>query len=119
MTEPTAEKGPVSDDWKSFYSNPSSSQPAEPEAPRRRGWADFRGLTWWQLVLSFLPLLLIGLGGLIGGLIGAGAMVINLKIARSQMGSIAKAGSMILIAGLAYIVWSIVVTIIISALSAV
>lgn len=105
MTEPTAGKGPV------------YSDPAQPAQRQRRGWADFRGLTWWQLVLSFLPLVLIGIGGLIGGAIGAGAMVVNLKIARSQMGAIAKAGSMILVVGLAYVVWSVVVTIIISALS--
>jgi hypothetical protein len=47
------------------------SQTASPKGDR---WAAFHGLRWWQLVLSLLPLALIGLGGLVGGAVGAGSL---------------------------------------------
>lgn len=81
------------------------SQTAAPKGDR---WAVFRGLSWWQLVLSLLPLVLIPLGGLVGGAIGAGAAWVNLKVARSAMNVAVKALVMILVVGAAYVVLSII-----------
>ncbi|MGW2043499.1 hypothetical protein, partial [Streptomyces virginiae] len=44
-------------------------------------WAKFRGLAWWQLVLSIAPILLLPVGGAIGGAIGAAGMFVNLSLA--------------------------------------
>lgn len=79
-------------------------------------WAAFRGLSWWQLVLTLLPLALIALGGLIGGAVGGGAAWVNLKIARSAMPAAVQALVMIVVAGAAYLVWLVVVAIIASAI---
>jgi hypothetical protein len=71
-------------------------------------WAAFRGLSWWQLVLSLVPLALIGLGGLIGGAVGGAGTWVNLKVARSALHPAVKALVMIMVIGAAYVVWLIV-----------
>src|SRR5258708_5372612 len=47
---------------------PTPPIPPPPAPPRRRdAFADFRGRRWWELVLIFLPITLIPIGGLLGG----------------------------------------------------
>lgn len=59
----------------------------EPSVPVRKDrWAAFRGLAWWEVVLSLLPLALIGVGGLVGGLFGAVGLMINLNLAKRRLG---------------------------------
>ena len=73
---------------------------------KRDRWASFRGLTWWQVGLSVLPLVLL-VGGLVGGAAGAGAMVVNLWLAKRQLGGAVKALAMIgvdLVAVVVYVV---------------
>ncbi|MET9890977.1 hypothetical protein ABZZ47_12300 [Streptomyces sp. NPDC006465] len=53
-------------------------------------WAKFRGLAWWQLVLSIVPMLLMPVGGAIGGVIGAAGLFANLSLARKPFGTPVK-----------------------------
>jgi len=76
------------------------------EKPDR--WAAFRGLSWWQLVLSLLPLVLIGLGGLVGGAVGGAGAWLNLKVARRSLHPAVKALAMIAVVVGTYVVWSFV-----------
>ncbi|GIF67443.1 hypothetical protein Ais01nite_54780 [Asanoa ishikariensis] len=76
---------------------------------KRDRWAAFRGLSWWQLVLSLLPLVLIALGGLIGGAIGGAGAWLNLKLARRSLHPALKALAMIVVGVAAYVVWVVVV----------
>lgn len=55
----------------------------------------FDGLSPWQLVLSLLPLGLLLIGGAIGGGVGALGMVANVKIAKTQLPTPAKAAAML------------------------
>src|ERR1041384_3371524 len=64
---------------------------------KRDRWAAFRGLSWWQLVLSLLPLVLIGLGGLVGGAVGGAGAWLNLKVARRSLHPAVKALVMIVV----------------------
>lgn len=59
----------------------------------------------WQIVLVFLPLALIVLGGLIGGLIGAVGFAVNSLIARSAARGPVKALGMVAVAAIAGLVW--------------
>ncbi|MEU1618056.1 hypothetical protein ABZ479_12245 [Streptomyces sp. NPDC005722] len=58
-------------------------------------WAQFRGLSPWQAGGTYLPLVLIVFGGLLGGLAGGAATMINLKIARSGMAPAVQALAMV------------------------
>ncbi|MFJ3979364.1 hypothetical protein [Streptomyces sp. NPDC090021] len=58
-------------------------------------WARFRGLAWWQLVLSIVPILLLPVGGVIGGAIGAAGLFANLSIARKPFGTPVKVLAML------------------------
>lgn len=84
------------------------SQYPQSSSQKSDRWAAFRGLSWWQLVLSLLPLALIGLGGLIGGAVGGAAAWANLKVARSALHPAAKALVMVMVVGAAYVVWLII-----------
>ncbi|GGX93109.1 hypothetical protein [Streptomyces fructofermentans] len=53
-------------------------------------WAKFRGLTWWQTVLSVAPMLLMVLGGAIGGVMATLGLFANLSIARKPLGTPVK-----------------------------
>jgi hypothetical protein len=66
--------------------------------------ASFKGLAWWELLLVLLPLGLVLLGGLTGGIFGAVAILSNLAIARRPFSSPAKAAMMIAIVVLAYLI---------------
>jgi hypothetical protein len=56
-----------------------------------------RRLRRWEIALTFLPLGLIVLGGLIGALFGSGAAAINARLARSTLRAPIRAVGMILI----------------------
>ncbi len=87
---------------------PPGYGPTPPPQPRQSFFDQFRGLAWWQLVLVFLPLGLVILGGLIGGVIGAIALISNLAIARRPLSTGVKAAAMIGIVFVAYLVLFIV-----------
>jgi len=72
----------------------------------------FRGLSWWELVLVFLPIGLVVLGGLIGGVIGAIALLSNLAIARRPLSPGVKAAVMIGIVFVAYLIVYVIAVII-------
>lgn len=76
--------------------------------PRKSFFDQFRGLAWWELVLVFLPLGLVIIGGLIGGVIGAIGLLSNLAIARRPMSSGVKATAMIGVVIMAYLVLFII-----------
>jgi hypothetical protein len=59
-------------------------------------------------VLSLLPVGLIPLGGLIGGLFGGAAVAINLGLARRPLGAGLQAAAMLGVAVAAYVVWFVV-----------
>ena len=44
-----------------------------------------RALAWWEYVLCALPLLLIPVGGALGGVIGAMAAYVNLRLMRTDL----------------------------------
>jgi hypothetical protein len=89
------------------YSPPTgASAPTPPQPPpQRQTFLDrFRGLAWWELALVLLPLGLIFLGGLVGGVFGAIALLSNLAIARRPFSSGVKAALMIAVVVVAYLV---------------
>jgi hypothetical protein len=81
--------------------------------PSRPGIFDsFRGLIWWQLLLVVLPFGLVLLGGLIGGVFGAIAILTNLAITRRPYSSLRQAAMMIGIVVLAYLIVYVIVLLI-------
>ena len=89
--------------------------PQSPQPPKQSFFDRFRGLRWWELVLVLLPLGLVFLGGLIGGVIGAIALLSNLAIARRPISSARKVALMIAISFIAYTVVIIIATLIYAA----
>jgi hypothetical protein len=75
--------------------------------PRRStGFFDqFRYMRWWQLVLVVLPLSLIGIGGIVGGILGALAALGNTYVARSRLSVTTKVLVMLGVLFAAYFVW--------------
>lgn len=93
---------------------PPAPAPAPP--PARRGFFDqFKGLQWWEIVLTVLPLGLVVIGGLIGAVIGILGLIGNLAIARSKMSTTIRAVAMIGVVILCYVVIFIVAGIIYTA----
>jgi hypothetical protein len=92
---------------------PTTSE-VQPAAKKDR-WASFRGLRWWQLVLVFLPVGLLGVGGALGGLIGGVGLVSNLTLARRQFGTGLKVLAMIGVVVASYALYFVIVAIIFSA----
>lgn len=84
---------------------------------RKDRWAMFRGLAWWQLVLSLLPVGLIPLGGLIGGLFGGAAVAINVWLARRQLGAALQVMAMLGVSIAAYVLWFVVARAILGAVA--
>ncbi|MDX3215423.1 hypothetical protein PV318_07795 [Streptomyces sp. ME02-6991-2B] len=81
--------------------------PLPDSAGKRDPWSQFRGLPPWQVAGAVLPLVLIVAGGLLGGLAGGAATVINLTTARSGLSSALKTLAMagvVLAAAVAYLV---------------
>lgn len=77
--------------------------PGTSQAPAAKDrWARFRGLRWWQLVLAFLPLVLLPIGGALGGAIGVVAMLANLVLARRPFSTGLKVAAMLGVVVLAY-----------------
>jgi hypothetical protein len=56
-------------------------------------------------VLTLLPIGLVGIGGLFGGLIGAIGLVVNLWLARRQIGTGLKVVAMVSIVIACYVVY--------------
>lgn len=77
---------------------------AAPDLGKPDPWARFRGLTWWQWVLSVLPL-----GLFIGGALGAGiaclGVAANTTIARKRFPAPLKALAMTGVVLAACLVW--------------
>jgi hypothetical protein len=59
-------------------------------------------------VLALAPIVLVGLGGLLGGLIGGGGVVANMGIARSPQSTARKTVLMIVVLVAAVVVWMLV-----------
>lgn len=75
---------------------------------RRDLWASFRGLAWWEIVLSVLPLGLIPVGGLIGGLFGGVATAINVGLARRRLAAGLEVAAMLGVTVAAYVLYFVV-----------
>ncbi len=67
-------------------------------------------------ILALVPIGLIGLGGLVGGLIGALGVFANLAVARRSMPAIVKALLMLAVLAVTVVVWLIVALAITSAI---
>ena len=83
-----------------------------PQPPRQSILDRFRGLTWWQLLLVLLPFGLVLLGGLIGGVFGAIAILTNLAIARRPYSPWRQAAMMTGILVLSYAIVYVIVVLI-------
>jgi hypothetical protein len=57
------------------------------------------------VLLSFLPLLLVAIGGLLGGLIGGAAAAVNLVVARGRFGTPAKVAVILAVTAVAVAVY--------------
>ena len=80
----------------------------QPATTRKDRWARFRGLRWWEVVLVVLPLVLVTVGGLLGGLFGAAGLVINLALARRRFGTGAKVALMLAVVVATYVLYFVV-----------
>lgn len=56
-------------------------------------------------VIALLPIFLVTFGGLLGALIAAIAVIINVRVAGSRLSTGAKSGALIAVAGVAYVTW--------------
>lgn len=72
-------------------------------------------MQWWEIVLVILPLTLILIGGLIGGVFGALGAISNTYIARSKMSPALRAVLMIGVLLAAYVLFFIVEILILAA----
>lgn len=77
----------------------------------------FAGLTPWQKALAVLPLALVAVGGLIGGVLGALAMLTNVRIARAQLSTPVKVIAMLGVAVAALIVLLVAAAVLSTALN--
>ena len=73
-------------------------------------------MPWWQTLLVVAPLSLIFIGGLIGGVIGGSASVINIQIARRQNPPITKTLVMLGVVFAAYVVFFVLYAVLVAAL---
>jgi hypothetical protein len=56
-------------------------------------------------ILTLLPMLLVGIGGALGGIVGALGFVANSTVARTRIPSVVKALIMVGVSIVAYVVW--------------
>lgn len=73
-------------------------------------------MPWWEIVLIVLPLTLIVIGGLIGGVLGALAAIGNTYVARSNLSIAVKVVVMVGLLVAVYVVWFVVALVIALAL---
>jgi hypothetical protein len=71
-----------------------------------------RPLAWWEYALSALPLLLIAVGGALGGLTGALAAYLNLRLMRTNLSAPLRALAAVGVAIAALFVYLAVATVI-------
>jgi hypothetical protein len=62
-------------------------------------------MPWWMVLLIVLPLSLVGIGGLVGGVIGAAAALGNTYVARGRLSTSAKIAAMLGLLVAAYAGW--------------
>jgi len=67
-------------------------------------------------ILALVPIVLVGVGGLVGGLIGALGVIGNLAVARLSLPAVVKALLMLVVLAVAVVVWVIVAGAITSAI---
>jgi hypothetical protein len=67
-----------------------------------------RRLAWWELLLAFLPLTLVTVGGLIGGLVGGAGTIVGLWVMRRPWPPAARAIAGLAVFALAAASWWIV-----------
>jgi hypothetical protein len=64
-------------------------------------------MPWWQIFLIVLPLSLVAVGALVGGILGALAAIGNTYVARSSLSTPVKVVVMLGLTVAAYAVWLI------------
>ncbi len=69
----------------------------------------------WLAIIALLPIVLLVVGGLLGGLLAAGAIVGNVAVLRTRMGVGAKAGAVAGIILAAVVVFVVLATLVLSA----
>jgi hypothetical protein len=88
---------------------PGGTAPPPAPPPSKRGLFDqFKGLQWWEVFLSVLPLGLVVVGGLIGAVIGLLGMLANLNVARRVQSVGVRALVMVSVVLVCLVVWIIV-----------
>ncbi len=68
-------------------------------------------------VLAMLPFLLVTVGGILGGIIGAFGVVANLAVARNRIPVLVKTLIMIGVAAVGYLIWALIASMIDRALA--
>ena len=82
-----------------------------PASPKTSFFDDFRGRTWWELVLILLPVGLLPIGGLLGGACGGAGLAVNLWLAKKSFPVATKVFAMIGVVLASYLIFFILVTI--------
>jgi hypothetical protein len=82
-----------------------------PASPKRSFFDDFRGRTWWELVLILLPVGLLPIGGLLGGACAGAGLAVNLWLAKKGIPVVTKVFAMIGVVLASYLTFFILVTI--------
>jgi len=91
--------------------------PPPPQRTRPSGiLSQFQGMQWWEILLVLLPLTLIFVGGIIGGVCGALGAIGNTYIARSSLSPAARVALMIGVLAAAYVLYFIVAVLIFAAI---
>jgi hypothetical protein len=93
------------------------AMPQAESAPKKRSiFAELKEMAWWQTILTLVPLALIGVGGVLGGLFGALAAVLNVKIAKSGLNAPVKAIVMVGVDFAAVVAWYVVAAAVLNAI---
>lgn len=72
-------------------------------------------LRWFEWALVYLPIGLVGLGGLIGGFLGGLAMVVNARLFRTELPAVIRFLLALLMVVGAYAAWPLVAGLVLSA----
>ena len=73
-------------------------------------------MPWWETLLVVAPLSLIFIGGLIGGVIGGSAAVINMQVARREVPPLTKALVMLGVVFAGYVAFFVLYALLVAAL---